>query len=102
MKGKMTALVVLVMASAISFSTVAPAAPAPKAAEAATSRTAAAAASPAAVPQDHPEIRDAIDSLRRAKAHLIAARHDYKGHREAAVRATDEAIRQLEICLKFD
>ncbi len=103
MKVKMTALLILVVAFALSFSTVAPAAPAlnTKAVAAPTSQPSAAAAS-AAVPQDHPEIREAIESLRRAKAHLIAAKHDYHGHREAAVRATDDAIRQLELCLKFD
>jgi hypothetical protein len=99
---KITALI-MVVAFAISFSTSASAAPDPntKAAAAVTSQPAAAAV-PAAVPQDHPEIREAIESLRRAKAHLIAAKHDYHGHREAAVRATDDAIRQLELCLKFD
>jgi hypothetical protein len=55
-----------------------------------------------AVPADHPEIRDAIASLRHAREHLEHAAHDYHGHREDALRATDEAIRQLEICLKFD
>jgi hypothetical protein len=103
MKVKITALLVLVVAFAISFSTVTPAAPSPnaKAVTAAATQPAASAA-PAAVPQDHPEIREAIESLRRAKARLMTARHDYHGHREAAVRATDDAIRQLELCLKFD
>ena len=60
------------------------------------------AASPAAVPEPHPEIREAIASLRRAKEHLEHAAHDFGGHRVEAIRATDEAIRQLEVCLKFD
>ena len=50
----------------------------------------------------HPEIREALDSLRNAKAHLQAASHDYHGHRADAIRATDEAIRQLEICMEYD
>ena len=51
---------------------------------------------------DHPEIREAIESLRRAREHMSHAAHDFGGHREDALRATDDAIRQLEICLKFD
>jgi hypothetical protein len=30
------------------------------------------------------------------------AAHDFGGHRVDAVKATDEAIRQLEVWLKFD
>jgi hypothetical protein len=58
------------------------------------------AAAPAAEP--HPEIRDAIASLRNARMHLQHAAHDFGGHREDALRATDEALRQLQICLKYD
>jgi hypothetical protein len=50
----------------------------------------------------HPEIREAIESLRRAKAHMEHAAHDFGGHRVDALKATDEAIHQLEECLKFD
>ena len=57
---------------------------------------------PANPPERHPEIREAIASLRRAKEHLEHAAHDFGGHRVEAIRATDEAIRQLEICLKYD
>jgi hypothetical protein len=56
----------------------------------------------APTPEPHPEIRAAIDSLHHAREHLEHAAHDFGGHREDALRATDEAIRQLEICLKFD
>jgi len=57
-------------------------------------------AEPAAEP--HPEIRMAIGSLRRAKMHLEEAAHDFGGHKVEAIKATDEAIHQLELCLKFD
>jgi len=50
----------------------------------------------------HPEIHAAIESLERAKAHLQEARHDFGGHRAAAVRAVDEALRQLRACQEFD
>jgi hypothetical protein len=52
--------------------------------------------------EPHPEIHEAIASLRRAKEHLEHAAHDFGGHRVEAIRATDEAIHQLEECLKFD
>jgi hypothetical protein len=73
-----------------------------------TKATASAAALPAAAganasaPEPHPQIREAIASLRRAKEHLEHAAHDFGGHRVEAIHATDEAIRQLEICLKYD
>jgi len=60
------------------------------------------AAHPAAAPEPHPEIREAIASLRRAREHLDHAAHDFGGHRVEAIRAIDEAIGQLETCLKYD
>lgn len=50
----------------------------------------------------HPEIHAAIESLRNAKAHLESVAHDYNGHRVDAIKAVDEAIHQLEICMKYD
>ncbi len=64
--------------------------------------TPAATAIPANAMPDHPEIHEAIASLRHAKEHLEHAAHDFGGHRVEAIRATDEAIHQLEICLKYD
>lgn len=60
-------------------------------------------ATPAATPAEpHPQIREALGALRRAKEHMEHAAHDFGGHRVEALKATDEAIRQLEVCLKFD
>ncbi|MGH9529108.1 MAG: hypothetical protein ACRD2S_04230 [Terriglobales bacterium] len=56
--------------------------------------------SPAA--ERHPEIHRAIEALRNARAHLQEAAHDFGGHKADAIRATDEAIRQLEICMRYD
>jgi hypothetical protein len=58
------------------------------------------AASPAAEP--HPEIREALGALRHAKEHMEHAAHDFGGHRVEAIEATNQAIKQLELCLKFD
>ena len=58
-----------------------------------------AAATPA---EPHPQIREALGALRRAKEHMEHAAHDFGGHRVEALKATDEAINQLEICLKYD
>jgi hypothetical protein len=58
---------------------------------------------PGATPAEpHPQIREALAALRRAKEHMEHAAHDFGGHRVEALKATDEAIRQLELCLKFD
>ena len=47
-----------------------------------------------------PEIHHALHTLRAARHELEHARHDFDGHREAALHAVDDAIHQLEICLK--
>ena len=64
-------------------------------------RTAApnAAASPV---EPHPHIRAALHELREARTELKTAAHDFGGHRDEALEATDKAIRQLEECLKYD
>lgn len=84
------AYVVAVPAAANSANAVPAAAPQPNAST----------ATPAAEP--HPEIREALAALHRAKDHMEHAAHDFGGHRVDALKATDEAIRQLDICLKFD
>lgn len=85
---------VVAIAFALSFSVTTPAAPTP--------RPAPAAAAPAAAPEPHTEIRDALEALRKAKFRMEHAAHDFGGHRADAIKATDEAIRQLQICLQFD
>ncbi len=85
------ALVALVLSMA--FPTVVPAAPpAPKPQP----------GTPAAAAEEHPEIRDAIASLRRAREHLNHAAHDFGGHRVDAIKSIDEALHQLQICMQYD
>lgn len=49
----------------------------------------------------HPRIAKAIAALRDARAYLEAAPHDFGGHRAEAIRASDEAIRQLNFALAY-
>jgi hypothetical protein len=49
----------------------------------------------------HPRLATAIAALRDARAYMFQAPHDFGGHKEAAIRATDEAIRQLEFALRY-
>lgn len=49
----------------------------------------------------HPEIEDALHAPHNAKAHLEHANHDFNGHRVDAIRAIDEADRQLRICMQY-
>ena len=90
-----------ILVVALAFSVAAPAAP-----HSTVTTVAAATSQPATVnapaAERHPEIHDALVSLRHAREHMAHASHDFHGHREEALRATDEAIRQLEICEKFE
>jgi hypothetical protein len=53
-------------------------------------------------PERHPKIREAIAALRSSREDLEHAAHDFGGHRVDAMHSIDEAIKQLEICLKYD
>lgn len=103
MRLKFAGIVVLVaLAIVLAYSVSAPAAPSTTNAAAVPSATAQPNATAANAAEPHPEIREAIAALRRAKGHMEHAAHDFGGHRVEALRATDDAIRQLEECLKFD
>lgn len=49
----------------------------------------------------HPRLQRAIEALRDARAYMAEAPHDFGGHRVAAIRATDDAIRQLEVAARY-
>jgi len=49
----------------------------------------------------HPRIAKAIESLKDARAYMQAAPHDFGGHKAEAIRASDEAIRQLNFALAY-
>jgi hypothetical protein len=49
----------------------------------------------------HPRIAKAIEALKDARAYMMEAPHDFGGHRAEAVKATDEAIKQLNQALAY-
>jgi len=49
----------------------------------------------------HPRIARAIEALRDARAYMAEAPHDFGGHKAEAIRASDEAIRQLKFALEY-
>jgi hypothetical protein len=49
----------------------------------------------------HPShMHAALHELKEARTELKEAKHDYGGHREAALKAVDHAIHQLELALE--
>ena len=55
----------------------------------------------AAVPERHPHIDEALESMRAAKHHLESAEHDFGGHRAKAIEHLDRAIHEAEICMSM-
>ncbi|MDR3699862.1 MAG: hypothetical protein P4L56_09530 [Candidatus Sulfopaludibacter sp.] len=49
----------------------------------------------------HPRIAAAITALKDARAYMAEAPHDFGGHKVEAIRATDDAIRQLNFALAY-
>jgi hypothetical protein len=103
MKTRIVSLLVLAsLIVAFAFIASAPAAPNHANANASPAAAAQPATTTAIPAEPHPEIREALGALRRAKEHMEHAAHDFGGHRVEALKATDAAIHQLELCLKYD
>jgi hypothetical protein len=51
---------------------------------------------------DQPHMQAAMDHLRLAKVELEKADHDKGGHRDAAIRLTNDAISEVERGIRFD
>ena len=49
---------------------------------------------------DQPHMKAALEALKQAETHLKEAAHDKAGHREAALKATQEAIKHTEMGMK--
>lgn len=54
------------------------------------------------VVEPHPHIRSAIVELQAARKELVTAARDFGGHRADAVRAVDNAIKQLQVAERYD
>ena len=52
--------------------------------------------------EPHPHIRAALRELEESKKELQTAAHDFGGHRVDAIRAIDEAEKQLRLALQYD
>jgi hypothetical protein len=50
--------------------------------------------------EDQPHMQAALDALKQAEQHLNEAKHDKGGHRAAALKATREAIKHVEMGMK--
>lgn len=70
-------------------------------AAAAPAMTAAPALPVAGVPEEHPHIHEALESMRAAKHHLESAEHDFDGHRLKSIEHLNKAIEEAEICMKM-
>jgi hypothetical protein len=55
----------------------------------------------AAMPERHPHIDEALESMRAAKHQLESAEHDFGGHRAKAIEHLDRAIHEAEICMSM-
>jgi hypothetical protein len=49
----------------------------------------------------HPRIARAIEALRDARSYMEEAPHDFGGHKAEAIRACDNALRQLNLALAY-
>lgn len=52
--------------------------------------------------EEHPEIGAAMMHLKEAKRSLELAKHDFHGHRVAALKHVDEALEECRLALESD
>lgn len=52
--------------------------------------------------EDQPHMQQALEALKQAQRHLQQAIPDKGGHRSAAIKACEEAIKQAEEGIKYD
>jgi hypothetical protein len=89
-----TAVVTLALSSAIiqPKASAAPVAPVP---------AVGAVPAPAATPERHPHIDEALEHMRAAKHELEIAEHDFDGHRAKSLEHLNQSIHEAEICLSM-
>jgi hypothetical protein len=90
-----TALVLTLAFPAAAAGPKTPAAPVPVAAAAPVPPAA------AAMPERHPHIDEALESMRAARHHLESAEHDFDGHRRKSIEHLDKAIHEAEVCMSM-
>jgi hypothetical protein len=93
---KKTGFLTLLMMVTLVFALAFPAAAAGPKAAAAPARAAV-----APVPERHPHIDEALESMRAAKHHLESAEHDFDGHRMKAIEHLNRAIHEAELCMSM-
>jgi len=93
--GFLTLLIMATLVFTLAFSAVA----APKAPTAPAVVAAPLAAVPAATPERHPHIDEALEHMRAAKHELEIAEHDFDGHRAKSLEHLNGAIHEAEICM---
>jgi hypothetical protein len=100
---KKIGLLTLLIAAALLLTLASPVAAGPKAPVAPVPVAAAtpAAVPAAAMPERHPHIEEALESMRAAKHHLESAEHDFGGHRVKSIEHLNRAIREAEICMEM-
>jgi len=52
--------------------------------------------------EPHPHLKAAVVELEAARQELKTAAHDFGGHRVAAMRAVDAAMKQLRLAQQYD
>jgi hypothetical protein len=52
--------------------------------------------------EQHVLIRKAAHTLNQAKAYLQSAKHDFGGHRAAAIKACDQALAECKLAMEYD
>jgi len=93
----MSVLITATLVLTLAFSA---AAAGPKA-PAAPVASAPAAPTPAATPERHPHIDEALEHMRAAKHELEVAEHDFQGHRVKSMEHLDQAMHEAEICMSM-
>jgi hypothetical protein len=92
-------MVALVLALTLPVGAAAPKAPPAPAQPVAVAPAPAAAL--AAMPEKHPHIDEALESMHAAKHHLETAEKDFDGHRVKAIEHLNQAIHEAEICMSM-
>jgi hypothetical protein len=93
----LTLLITATLLFSLAFSAEAAGPKAPAAPEA----SAPVAPTPAATPERHPHIDEALEHMRAAKHELEVAEHDFDGHRVKSIEHLNQAMHEAEICMNM-